>query len=401
MITEKSELAGRSRESRHRNSVSTALVAFVASIWLYHGLFNKLFRLEPRHLLIVQAVPGLAGDTGKMVLCAIGAGEMLLAAWVVSGLTPRWCAAAQTIALLSMNVAELIWARAYLVSPAALLPVNIAFLAVAWLTAELQRATPGMRFALPLHRLRRHPLPVRAFFRDSLVLTYAFPRHVLEPLLPPGLELDTYGEYGFIAVAMVQTQDLRPAFLARAVGRNFVLTGYRIFTKFRHDGRTRRGLRIVRSDANRWDMVIGGNLLTHYDYRKCDAEFRRSDDGRLVTEIRTPSGAADVRVVADLRSAGALPAGSPFKTVHDARRFAGPLPYTFDYEPQTHSIIAIRGVRENWRPALVNVDVQQLSFFEQPLFAGVRPILASAFYVHDIPYRWERGVRFSLAEEIL
>ena len=32
-----------------------------------------------------------------------------------------------------------------------------------------------------LHQLRRHPIPIRAFFRSSLVLTYAFPAELLEP----------------------------------------------------------------------------------------------------------------------------------------------------------------------------------------------------------------------------
>jgi hypothetical protein len=262
----------------------------------------------------------------------------------------------------------------------------------------MRRSTPSSAFRLPLYRLRRHPIPVRAFFRRSLVLTYAFPRDVLEPLLPPGLELDTHDGFGFVAVAMVQTRDLRPTFLPLALGRDFFLTGYRIFAKFHHDGRTRRGLRIIRSDADRWGMVIGGNALTHYHYRKCRADVRERD-GTIDVAIRTPGGTADVRVAADLRSRGVLPAGSPFKTHHDARRFAGPLPFTFDYERQTHSIIAIRGVRENWQPELVNVDVKELSFFDSPPFRGAKPVLASAFYVHDIPYRWERGVRYPLAED--
>jgi hypothetical protein len=40
-----------------------------------------------------------------------------------------------------------------------------------------------------LHLLKRHPFPVKAFFRQSLVLTYAFPQELLHPLLPPGLGL--------------------------------------------------------------------------------------------------------------------------------------------------------------------------------------------------------------------
>ena len=42
---------------------------------------------------------------------------------------------------------------------------------------------------------------------------------MLRPLLPPGLELDTVGGYGFVAVALVQTEALRPAGCRRRSGR--------------------------------------------------------------------------------------------------------------------------------------------------------------------------------------
>jgi hypothetical protein len=37
-----------------------------------------------------------------------------------------------------------------------------------------------------------------------------------------------------------------------------------------------------------------------------------------------------------------------------------------------------------------------VAFFDRPEFAGCTPILAAAFHVNDIDYRWERGVRQSL-----
>ena len=410
-------IALRPRLAVERNTLARALAVVVASVWLYHGLLNKLLRAEPRHLAIVQSVPGLGGTTGEIVLAAVGVAEVLVAMWVLSGWRPRTCAAVQTIALLSMNALELTFARDHLLWPAMLLPANLLFLSVAWFAAtrglgvppehsleeeELGRdaqATPQSRWN-PLYRLRRHPIPVRAHFDHSLVLTYALPAHVLEPLLPPGLTLDTYDGYGFLAVAIVQTRDLRPTFLPRGLGQDFVLTGYRIFAKFKTPaGRTIRGLRILRSDADRALMVAGGNLLTHYNYRKCDASVTASADRKLPVTIRTPGGEADVDVVADLAAdtAERLPPSSPFRTPRDARKFAGPLPYTLDYEPQTHSIVAIKGLRERWTPRLVDVDVRHLSFFDNDArFRGVTPILASAFHVHDIDYRWQRGVRHRL-----
>lgn len=241
-----------------------------------------------------------------------------------------------------------------------------------------------------LHWLKRHPIPISAFFRHSLVLTYAFSPEFLEPLLAPGLVLDTWHGYAFLAVALVQAEDLRPSFLPRVFGRNFFLSGYRIFTRLA-GSQSKRGLKILRSDTNMPFMVRAGNWLTHYNYHLCQSTLEERG-GELHWLIETPRREADIEVVARLGGDPAqLPAGSPFATFAEARRFAGPLPYTFDYEEATGSIIAIRAVRKKWDPQPVEVDVRQNLFLEHEPFRRAAPILANAFHVRDVPYRWQRG----------
>ena len=249
----------------------------------------------------------------------------------------------------------------------------------------------------PVSSYQSHPVPVKAWFDHSLVLTYAVPAALLAPLLPPGLLLDTFEGFGFVAVAMVQTRGLRPAFLPRVLGRDFFLTGYRVFVRFRTaQGRLLRGLRILRSDTDRRIMVWGGNLLTHYRYRLAKVAVTETAE-TLKIVLTTPQAEADVDVTAGLNVQMATPpVGSPFRDLHQARLFAGPLPFTFDYEPETHSIIAIEGVRENWEPVAVPVEVRRLSFLEHPPFDQTRAVLAYAFYIKDIPYAWKRGVRHLL-----
>jgi hypothetical protein len=246
-----------------------------------------------------------------------------------------------------------------------------------------------------LHLLRRHPIPISAFFRHSLVLTYALPPEVLEPLLPKGLVLDRFRGHAFLAIALVQTESLRPSFLPAIMGQDFFLSGYRIFTRLDSATQSKRGLRILRSDTDRRSMACAGNLLTHYNYRLCETELKTTS-GELHWTIRTPRAEADIEVVARLTDGpGPLPGGSPFTTLAEARRFAGPLPYTFDYEESTDSIIGIRAIRQQWEPRPVAVDVRRNTFLEHEPFLGARPILANAFYVHDVPYRWEQGRRLS------
>ena len=248
-----------------------------------------------------------------------------------------------------------------------------------------------------LHLLKRHPVAVRAFFRHSLVLTYAFPQRVLQPLLPPGLVLDTYEDFGFLAIALVQTQGLRPDFLPRWMGQDFFLSGYRIFTRLGDGGSSLRGLRILRSDTDKRSMVITGNWLTHYRYEQVRVALRLTQN-RLDIEVKTANGEADLHVMADLATAPALPpAGSPFPDLQTARKFAGPLPYTFDYEPQTQSIIRVRGIREHWDPQPVTVDVRRCAYLDREPFRSAPPLLANAFYLRDVPYRWERGTRVKVS----
>ncbi|MGW1159437.1 DUF2071 domain-containing protein [Streptomyces sp. NPDC002513] len=237
-------------------------------------------------------------------------------------------------------------------------------------------------------------------FAHSLVLTYALPAEVLHPLLPPGLELDTYRrgeqgvEHGFVAAALVDTRALRPTFLPARLGRDFLLTGYRVFTRFRTPGgRTMRGLRILRSDTDTRLMCLSGNLFTRYNYRLA---YISSDvtDGTLEFRVDSADGHADLQVRADLRSAPApLPPHSPFADARAARRFAGPLPYTFEYEPQTRSMIVIKAFRTQWDPQPVRVDVRRLTFFDHGPLAGTHPVLANAFHVAGVDYNWHRGVR--------
>jgi len=247
--------------------------------------------------------------------------------------------------------------------------------------------------------LRRHPLPVRTRFGHSLMLTYAFPPEVLEPLVPPGLSLDLYHAsdgtaHAFVAVGVVSALALRPAWLPEACGRDFLLTGYRLITRFRTPGgRAMRGLKIVRSDTDSAAMMLFGNMLTRYHYRLAGIALQ-VDRSRLTARVRSRDGKADLEVIAELASGPApLPAGSPFESSADARRFAGPLPYTFDHEERSNSVIVVKAVRDRWRPQSVAVQVPHATFFDQPPFNQAPPVLANAFHVSDLDYAWEPGSR--------
>jgi hypothetical protein len=245
---------------------------------------------------------------------------------------------------------------------------------------------------LPLYLLKRHPLHVEAFFEFVLVLTFAYPEEVLKPLLAPGLVLDTFNDLGFLAIAFVQTKHLRPKGLPSALGQDFFLVGHRVFARFENF----RGLRILRSDADKLLMTMFGNALTHYNYHRITPQITRTDK-TLSIDVRSEDKKSDIRVEVNLDAAhDYLPPGSPFANMREALRFAGPMPFTFDYERETNSIIRIEGARQNWVPKSVEADVKYSQFIQNPPFDQTEPKLCSAFFMENIPYHWKPGVVHSL-----
>jgi hypothetical protein len=236
--------------------------------------------------------------------------------------------------------------------------------------------------------LKNHPFAVEAFFDTSLVLTYAAPKEALAPLLPPCLTPDTFQDrWAFVAAAMVKTKDLRPKGFPAFMGNDFVLTGYRIFVRYTtSQGKRLRGLYILRSETDKPRMSFFGNILTHYNYKTTDINFTTNDSVLSVVSSRSK-----LKVIADLddRQDIPLPAGSPFQEWKEARRFAGPLPFTFTYNDSTKEVLIIEGVREDWTPRPVKVIHHESGFIDQ---LNLNPIvLANAFVIKNIPYYWKKG----------
>jgi len=236
--------------------------------------------------------------------------------------------------------------------------------------------------------LKNHPFAVEAFFESSLVLTFAVPKQQLQSLIPECLELDTFNDkWAFIAVAMVQTTGLRPKGFPKFMGNDFFLIGYRVFVRYTNNaGKHLRGLYILKSETDKKKMEFFGNIFTHYNYTTTDIHQSQQNNSK---EIRSAKSGFTLRVDDSDNENIPLPAGSPFGDWKEARRFAGPLPFTFTYNKEKKEVLIIEGVRENWKPAPVKVIDQHFSFIENLKLHGVT--LANAFIIRNIPYYWKKG----------
>ena len=204
--------------------------------------------------------------------------------------------------------------------------------------------------------LKNHPFAVEAFFESSLVFTFAFPKEQIAHLIPECLELDTFNnEWAFIAVAMVQTNNLRPKGFPTFLGNDFFLIGYRVFVRFTNAaGKKLRGLYILKSETDKKKMEFFGNIFTHYNYTTTDISQTKEDG---IDNINSDKSGFNVKIETTTTENIALPADSPFADWKEARRFAGPLPFTFTYNNKDKKVLIIEGVRENWTPTPVKVII--------------------------------------------
>jgi uncharacterized protein YqjF (DUF2071 family) len=235
--------------------------------------------------------------------------------------------------------------------------------------------------------LKNHPFAVEAFFESSLVLTFAVPKEQLQSRIPECLELDVFDDkWAFVAVAMVQTKGLRPKGFPNFMGDDFFLIGYRIFVRYTNTaGKRLRGLYILKSETNKKKMEFMGNIFTHYNYTTTD--ILETQKGNL-TEIQSVKSDFKIRIE-NTDQEIELPQNSPFPNWKTARRFAGPLPFTFTYNTKTKEILIIEGVRQNWTPKPVRVLEQSVSFLDSLKLKNA--VLANAFIIKNVPYFWKKG----------
>jgi hypothetical protein len=66
------------------------------------------------------------------------------------------------------------------------------------------------------------------------------------------------------------------------------------------------------------------------------------------------------------------------------------MPFTFSPEDDG-AFVVIEGSRQNWVPRPIVVRKWKVGLFDELPLQGTTPILANAFAVKDISYRWEKG----------
>lgn len=108
----------------------------VAAVWFYEGLWCKLLNGQPRQVRVVEAMPPYGAGVASKLLRLVGAVETAIGVWILSGVAPILCAAAQTALLVTLNVCGLLWARRLIEDPGGMVIKNFAFIVLVWVSAS-------------------------------------------------------------------------------------------------------------------------------------------------------------------------------------------------------------------------------------------------------------------------
>lgn len=240
---------------------------------------------------------------------------------------------------------------------------------------------------------KNNPFSVVAWFDFSLTLTFAVPAKELAERLPHCFTPDTYDDqWAFIAVALVKTRGLRPEKAPKIMGKDFMLTGYRHFVRYQSkDNRNLRGLQIIRSETNKRSMVMLGNFFTPYRYVH-EPMLIHADNG--LYDVVQPHTSLHINAEPAEESSDSLPEGSVFPDWKTARRFCGPMPFTFTHDSKKDQVLIIEGQRAAWKPKPMQINDYHIPYLKELGFSEVR--LSTAFAVEGISYRWKKGRKETL-----
>lgn len=355
----------------------------IATVWIANGLFCKVLNLVPRHEQIVARI--LGDDHSRLLTILIGLSEIIMAVWILSAYKTKLNAIAQIAVVATMNTLEFILVPDLLLWGKLNSLFAFIFILVVYYNEFILTKNNSNNSMLAF--LKDHPFAVEAYFESSLVLTFAVPKEQLQTLIPECLQLDTFQDkWAFVAVAMVQTKDLRPKGFPKFMGNDFFLIGYRVFVRYTNNaGKSLRGLYILKSETNKTKMEFFGNIFTHYDYTTTDIKQVEQQNTKEIS-----SNKSKFKITIDKTEEQiSLPEHSPFADWKEARRFAGPLPFTFTYNKETKEVLIIEGVRQNWTPNPVKVIDYNLDFLSTLKLEN--PVLANAFIIKNIPYYWKKG----------
>lgn len=211
---------------------------------------------------------------------------------------------------------------------------------------------------------------------------------VVRRIVPAPLELDLANGHAVVGICLIRLERLRPRGLPAWLGWASENMAHRFAVRVPRDGTFSPSVFIARRDTTgRLVGLLGGRVFPGCHH---PAEFDVRDTAdRLAMTVRTPSGHADVRLIA--QQASAWPDSRLFANLAAASRFfeQGACGYSCARDGRTLEGLELRTHR--WSVGPLTVDALHAAFFDDAArFPAGSIAFDHALIMRDIPHQWHR-----------
>ena len=210
------------------------------------------------------------------------------------------------------------------------------------------------------------------------------------------LEPEVYHGRGYVSIVIAEMLRMRPEFLPSVLGVTYTQVVYRAVVRCGRES----GVTFLRSDANNELMVRLGNALTFFRFHSAFIGWRCA--GNILEFSLEPKDGSKARILArfDLQAADSarMPPTSRFENLESASAFLTELYTAFGAKRDDGRVEVVRLARGPWRS---KVTLDRAGVYEAMqsglLFNRSEAELDSAFFVANVPYRWNPLVMERLA----
>lgn len=226
-----------------------------------------------------------------------------------------------------------------------------------------------------------------------VLLAYRTPKHAVQPLVPPGLELVTRGEWAFWNVVASRIEAMRPSGLPAWCGMSYQHVAYRLYVRAPGTNPSVEGLFFVRSDADNALIASTGNLLSDFRFHRSHIKFSAGTD-EVNLKVQSAEAPAELHAQPDV-SDSAVPAESPCFSSHaEAAHFLKYRPLGLAPDARGLRLAEVFRNESEWHESQLSVRSARFQFLER---FGLHQ-LELATRVAPLDYRWRLGRRIETSK---
>jgi len=230
-------------------------------------------------------------------------------------------------------------------------------------------------------------LPVlEGIIARRILLNFRVDPDIVQPLIPPPLEVEHYSGFAIVGVCLIRLEQLRPKGMPSVLGVSSENMAHRIAIRYPGEDGMKPGVFIWRRETDQKMVELFGGRL--FPGVHGGAKFVVGDaPDRLQMSVTTPGKEADVTFAARRRRG--WQSGSVFASVNQASEFFQKGDCGFSCSLQGDRVEGLRLKMLRWEMEPLDIKAQHCSFYNNPSrFPESSVTFDSALLIRGLPHEW-------------